>query len=75
MYLAPACTVWLAVGVAVVEWPRMAQEGALELMAARPHLYIAAAAMGFGVNSLAYVVIQTSSSLTLKARACTLETY
>ena len=25
-----------------------------------------AAAMGFGVNSLAYIVIQTSSSLTLK---------
>ena len=66
MYLAPACTMWLFLGVLLVEWPAMAREGALGLMQAKPLLYMAAAVMGFGVNALAYVVIQTASSLTLK---------
>ena len=66
MYLAPACSFWLLLGVAVYEWPRMAEANALGLIAAKPLLYLAAAAMGFGVNSLAYIVIQLASSLTLK---------
>lgn len=66
MHLAPACTLWLLLGVSIVEWPAMQREGALELMRAKPLLYLSAAAMGFLVNSLAYVVIQTANSLTLK---------
>ena len=66
MYLAPACSFWLLLGVAVYEWPRMAEANALGLIAAKPLLYLSAAAMGFGVNSLAYIVIQLASSLTLK---------
>ena len=66
MYLAPACSFWLLLGVAFYEWPIMAEANALGLIAAKPLLYLAAAAMGFGVNSLAYIVIQLASSLTLK---------
>ncbi|KAK9835408.1 hypothetical protein WJX81_007686 [Elliptochloris bilobata] len=66
LYMAPACTMWLLLGVALVEWPKMAAENALGLIAAKPGLYLMAAAMGFGVNSLAYIVIQLASSLTLK---------
>ena len=66
MYLAPACSFWLLLGVALFEWPRMAEASALGLIAAKPTLYLAAAAMGFAVNSLAYIVIQLASSLTLK---------
>lgn len=66
MHLAPACSFWLLLGVAFYEWPKMAQANALGLIAAKPLLYLAAAAMGFGVNSLAYIVIQLASSLTLK---------
>lgn len=66
MHLAPACSFWLLLGVAFYEWPKMAQANALSLIAAKPMLYLAAAAMGFGVNSLAYIVIQLASSLTLK---------
>ena len=69
LYMAPACCMWLVLGVAVVEWPRMAAENALGLIAAKPGLYMMAAAMGFGVNSLAYIVIQLASSLTLKVHS------
>ena len=57
---------WLLLGVVIIEWPAMAKEGALDLMRQKPLLYFSAAAMGFLVNSLAYVVIQTANSLTLK---------
>ena len=66
MHLAPACSFWLLLGVAFYEWPKMAQANALSLVTAKPLLYLAAAAMGFAVNSLAYIVIQLASSLTLK---------
>ena len=46
----------------------MVAEGAFLLMMKRPGMYMAAAAMGFGVNTLSFLVIQTSSALTLKAR-------
>ena len=68
MYLAPACFFWLVLGVAAVEWPAMRENNALQLIVNRPITYFAAAAMGFCVNLLAYMVIQTASSLTLKVR-------
>lgn len=66
MYLAPACFFWLVLGVAVVEWPAMRDNNTLQLIADKPVTYFTAAAMGFCVNLLAYMVIQTASSLTLK---------
>ena len=47
---------------------RVQSSGALELMASHPAKFALAACLGFGVNSLAYIVIQTASSLTLKVR-------
>lgn len=66
MYLAPACALWQATGVLIFERPDMVRNNALGLMAAKPALYLTAAALGFGVNTLSYIVIQTTSSLTLK---------
>lgn len=66
MYLAPACFFWLMLGVAIMEWPAMRDNNALQLIADKPVTYFTAAAMGFCVNLLAYMVIQTASSLTLK---------
>ncbi len=66
MYLAPTCALWQATGVLVFEWQDMAANNALALVAAKPALYMAAAALGFGVNTLSYIVILTTSSLTLK---------
>ena len=50
MYLAPACTFWLFLGILVLEWLAMLQEGAINLMAQNPAKFCAAAVMGFGVN-------------------------
>ncbi len=66
MYMAPACFAWLLLGSIVLEGRLIIAEGGLQLIAAKPLLYLTAAALGFAVNALAYVVIQTGSSLTLK---------
>lgn len=66
MYLAPACTFWLLLGSLALELRPMLQAGAFAVVAAHPVKFACAAVMGFGVNSLAYIVIQTASSLTLK---------
>ena len=66
MYLAPACAAWLLAGSACMELGTMRSEGAAALVAARPAAFAAAACMGFGVNSLAYAVIQLAGALTLK---------
>jgi hypothetical protein len=58
MYLAPACTFWLIIGSAALELRPMMASGAFGLMAQRPGKFMAAAVMGFAVNSLAYIVIQ-----------------
>jgi hypothetical protein len=60
---------WLALGSLTFELRSIVSSGALAVIAARPHYFIAAAVMGFAVNSLAYIVIQTASSLTLKVLA------
>lgn len=66
MYLAPACTFWLALGSLVLESRDMARSNAAALVGRYPLQFLAAASMGFAVNSLSYIVIQTASSLTLK---------
>ena len=66
MYLAPASLLWISAFCLVMEAPRMAAEGALATVAAHPFLFALAASLGFAVNALAYCVIVTSSSLSLK---------
>lgn len=66
MYLAPATTLWLFLGSLFLELPSILSSGALLIVTANPVSFCLAAVLGFGVNSMAYIVIQTSSSLTLK---------
>ena len=66
MYLAPACTGWLFLGSLFLEFPSMRTSGAYQFVADHLFLFCCAAVMGFLVNSLAYIIIQTASSLTLK---------
>ncbi|GAB4823391.1 hypothetical protein N2152v2_010437 [Parachlorella kessleri] len=66
MYLAPACTLWLAVGSILLEVPKMQAVGALSVVLGSPGKFVLAACMGFVVNGLVYIIIKTASSLTLK---------
>lgn len=66
MHLAPACFMWLMVGSIAMEAKSMITNNALAMVGAKPLHFMGAAAMGFAVNLLAYIVIQTASSLTLK---------
>ena len=66
MYLSPACFFWLALGSLTTELRPMLSSGAFEVVAAQPWKFCLAAGLGFAVNSIAYIIIQTASSLTLK---------
>eukprot|EP01026_Neomeris_dumetosa_P022778 TRINITY_DN1962_c0_g1_i6.p1 TRINITY_DN1962_c0_g1~~TRINITY_DN1962_c0_g1_i6.p1 ORF type:complete len:388 (-),score=39.75 TRINITY_DN1962_c0_g1_i6:574-1653(-) len=66
MYQGSASAVWLLLGVSVFELPRILKENAFEIVMRHPWLYFLAGTMGFMVNTLAYFVIQLTSSLTLK---------
>ena len=66
MYLAPASLLWISVFCLALEAPRMAAAGAFSTVIAHPSLFALAAGLGFAVNTLAYCVIVTSSSLSLK---------
>jgi anaerobic selenocysteine-containing dehydrogenase len=70
MYLAPACTFWLIIGSLILEFRPMLESGAFLLMAERPAKFLAAAMMGFAVNSLAYIVIQVRVACARCAWGC-----
>lgn len=70
MYMAPACTMWLGLGVLVLEAPDIMKSNALSIVAAHPLMFASAAVMGFAVNTLAYTTIKLASSLTLKVCMC-----
>jgi hypothetical protein len=71
MYLAPACTFWLVIGSLLLELRPMLDSGAFLLMWQRPAKFLAAAMMGFAVNSLAYIVIQVGLQGTSALGSCT----
>ncbi|GAB4823502.1 hypothetical protein N2152v2_010548 [Parachlorella kessleri] len=66
MYLAPSCTLWLLLGSLAFEVRSMRATGAFAFVARHPAPFLAAAALGFLVNWLNYVVIKKASALTLK---------
>ena len=64
--LAPASAFWLLLASACYEFPEMYHNNAFSVIYSNPVLFILASCMGLGVNYLSYVVIQTTSSLTMK---------
>lgn len=64
--LAPACTAWMLLGTYLFEYSAMLEANAFGKMVAKPWLYLVAASMGFAVNSLCYIAIKLTSSLTIK---------
>lgn len=64
--LAPAAAFWLGCAACIFEGQKMVDNGAFAIMAANPAPFFVASALGLCVNFLSYLVIQTTSSLTMK---------
>jgi uncharacterized membrane protein len=64
--LAPASAFWLFLASFVFEFDEMRKNGAINIILSNPLLFLAASSMGLAVNFLSYLVIQATSSLTMK---------
>ena len=64
--LAPASGFWLLVAAAIMEMPAMFTQGAWFTIAEYPFHFLVAMSMGVCINFLSYLVIQATSSLTMK---------
>lgn len=64
--LAPASAIWLFLFSLFFEFNTMWKNGAFTIIANNIPLFLAASFMGIGVNYLSYLVIQVTSSLTMK---------
>lgn len=67
--LAPAAAFWLACAAFIFEGQKMVDNGAFSIIAANPAAFFVASALGLCVNFLSYLVIQATSSLTMKVLA------
>ena len=65
-WMAPISALWLFGAAAILELPRMLRKGALEVPAAHPLLFCAAASLGFLVNISSFLVIKEVGSVALK---------
>lgn len=64
--LAPASAFWLFTASLLLEYRKMLEHDAFRIMYNNPILFLTASFMGLGVNYLSYLVIQATSSLTMK---------
>ena len=64
--IAPASAFWLFLASGVFEFGAMVQNDAFSIIAANPGTFLVASFLGLGVNFLSYLVIQATSSLTMK---------
>lgn len=64
--LAPASAFWLMTASFVLEYKKMISANAFNIIFDNPVIFLSASFMGLGVNYLSYLVIQYTSSLTMK---------
>jgi len=64
--LSPASAFWLFLASALYELPTMYKDNALAIILDNIPAFFVASFMGIGVNYLSYLVIQYTSSLTMK---------
>jgi drug/metabolite transporter (DMT)-like permease len=64
--LSPASAFWLFLASAIYELPKMYNDNAITIIANNIPAFFIASFMGIGVNYLSYLVIQYTSSLTMK---------
>ena len=65
-WLAPASAMSLVGFSIALEWPTIIKENKMEIVLANLHLFVASAFMGLLVNYVSFLVVQTTSSITLK---------
>ena len=68
-YFTPAGYIWMLIFIVPMELGRMRDNGALDIVLGNPMAFLLAATLWFFVNLLSFGVIQTTSSLTFKARS------
>ena len=66
--LAPATALWLALASCVFEGRKMVENDAFSVIVANPWAFVVSMSLGLCVNFLSYLVIQATSSLTMKVR-------
>lgn len=64
--LSPASAFWLFLASYLFEYSKMVENNAFDTIANNKVLFVLASIMGIGVNFLSYLVIQYTSSLTMK---------
>ena len=64
--LAPASGGWLLLAASIFELPSMLANDAFAVLWAHPMIFVVAAGLGLGINSLSFLVIQHTSSVTMK---------
>lgn len=64
--IAPASTFWLFLASSIFELPTMIEKNAFLIVFEKFPLFVLASCMGLGVNYLSNIVIQLTSSLTMK---------
>eukprot|EP01038_Epipyxis_sp_PR26KG_P014478 gene14478-19434_t len=64
--LSPASAAWLFMFSMYFEFPKMVEKNAFSIILNNPLTFLATSFMGIGVNFLSYLVIQYTSSLTMK---------
>jgi drug/metabolite transporter (DMT)-like permease len=64
--LAPASAFWLFLASGFFELPKMIETNAFSILIKNPGAFLVASSMGLCVNFLSYLVIQATSSLTMK---------
>lgn len=69
--LAPASALWLFAASFITEFSQMRKDDAFTIILNNPIAFLAASCMGLLVNFLSYLVIQATSSLTMKVRGLT----
>ena len=70
-FMGPAATIWLVIGCAMHELPAIIEKEDYKKVFQRPELFLMAALGGFCVNLAVFLVVKTTSSLTLKVHLYT----
>lgn len=65
-FMAPAASIFIVLGVGVMEWPEMVEKHGLQIVAENPLTFGMAGLLGFGVNFSGFLCIKLLGGLSMK---------